>query len=945
MAKVSINIATHNIHGFNGSSHYLHDQCSKNPNSIICVQEHWLRPPFKNVKSINQIRVVHPSFDGYGVSGMRNESNESIRKGRPYGGTAFLFNKTFSPFLRPRVEYEHDRVSVMELLDSDGSILILNAYLPFRQSGDDHKVLYLETLGFIKSIIDANANSRFIILGDFNYNIFDLHFEMSKILRDFIKEYDLCCSHDTDTSFCKDGSFTRCCLKSGTYSLLDYVFFSRSLRDRVSECEILYDGSNPSDHFPVQIKLDVVVPLHPGDIGKIPNDPGKIIWSSLTDAELANYENVMADLLDKLQVPTGILHGDKLCSCDSHLVAVEHYFQSLVDVVAIADSFLPRKTPKGKGGKDFWSDSLTRMKTDSCDSYRDWQLAGRPSSGPIFERKKSCHYSYKAELRWQQRLCASRKSEALGQRLMGRDFISFWKDWRKVSQVKSPPVNRIGDAVTEPEIANTFKQFYQQIYGVNDTDAHRRLRCEFEDKFPGYFLSKCDDSLSPFYLTWDDMISISGKLKPGKGYNSFIRAEHILYGSPKLMPHIHILFNAMLQHSYVPSQFLHGSITPIVKDSKGDINAVENYRGITLCGVLSHMFENALRLKFGHFLGSDDLQFGFKPKHSTSHAVFTLKTCIDYFTSRDSSVYVALLDYSKAFDTISHSGLFIKLMERNVPLCFLLVIVFWYSLMNYECRWGQSCSDSFSVKCGSKQGGILSPDFFSVYINDLIKILRMMSIGCHILKYFIASILFADDMTLLAPTRNSMQQLLDVCADYCVKFCLKFNVNKTKMLVFGKMYAVTNSLATFCLNGDTIEYVDSCKYLGFHIRSGSKFKISVKEDLCGFFASASSILSCVARPRENVLIHLLYSNCVPKLTYGAAAKDLSSSEKQQLNVAVNNVVRRIFGFRRWESIRQIRDFYNFEPIEVIFAKAKRRFENTLICHNNHLLRFLSTLTV
>ena len=78
-------------------------------------------------------------------------------------------------------------------------------------------------------------------------------------------------------------------------------------------------------------------------IGKIPNDPGKIIWSSLTDAELANYENVMADLLDGLQVPSGILHGNNLCSCDSHLVAIEHYFQSLVDVVAIADSFLPRK--------------------------------------------------------------------------------------------------------------------------------------------------------------------------------------------------------------------------------------------------------------------------------------------------------------------------------------------------------------------------------------------------------------------------------------------------------------------------------------------------------------------------------------------------------------------------------------------------------------------------
>ena len=87
-----------------------------------------------------------------------------------------------------------------------------------------------------------------------------------------------------------------------------------------------------------------------------------------------------------------------------------------------------------------------------------------------------------------------------------------------------------------------------------------------------------------------------------------------------------------------------GTIAPVVKNSNGDINLADNYRGVTLCSVFSHMFENALRLKFGHFLKSHDLQFGFKAKHSTNHAVFTLKSCIDYFTKRDSNVYVAFLD-------------------------------------------------------------------------------------------------------------------------------------------------------------------------------------------------------------------------------------------------------------------------------------------------------------
>ena len=126
--KVSITLSTHNIHGFNGSREFLKDRCERLPNSIFCIQEHWLRPPFKNFKSINQIRSVHSKFDGYGVSAMKSTHNSGISSGRPFGGTAFIFNKQFTPFLRPLIKYEHERISVMELLDIDGSIIIINVY-------------------------------------------------------------------------------------------------------------------------------------------------------------------------------------------------------------------------------------------------------------------------------------------------------------------------------------------------------------------------------------------------------------------------------------------------------------------------------------------------------------------------------------------------------------------------------------------------------------------------------------------------------------------------------------------------------------------------------------------------------------------------------------------------------------------------------------------------
>ena len=198
-------------------------------------------------------------------------------------------------------------------------------------------------------------------------------------------------------------------------------------------------------------------------------------------------------------------------------------------------------------------------------------------------------------------------------------------------------------------------------------------------------------------------------------------------------------------------------------------------------------------------------------------------------------------------------------------------------------------------------------------------------------------------MTLIAPTRQSMQQMLDICADYCNQFCLQFNVAKTKVMVFGKLSRSLSSISKISLQGVSVDFVAKCKYLGFYIVSSINFKLSINEDLCNFFASANSILNSMSKPKENVLMQLLFSNCVPRLTYGAAVKDLNASEKQQVNVAVNNAIRRIFKFRQWQSIRQLREFYGFKPIEVMFEIARNRFFRALPYHNNALLRFLSTL--
>ena len=90
------------------------------------------------------------------------------------------------------------------------------------------------------------------------------------------------------------------------------------------------------------------------------------------------------------------------------------------------------------------------------------------------------------------------------------------------------------------------------------------------------------------------------------------------------------------------------------------------------------LFEFAIQLKTAHLLRTDELQFGFKRKTSSSHALFTLESVVKYFTRNGSKVFVAFLDCTKAFDRVSHYGLFSKLIYRKFPLCFLLCLMFWY---------------------------------------------------------------------------------------------------------------------------------------------------------------------------------------------------------------------------------------------------------------------------
>ena len=123
------------------------------------------------------------------------------------------------------------------------------------------------------------------------------------------------------------------------------------------------------------------------------------------------------------------------------------------------------------------------------------------------------------------------------------------------------------------------------------------MKEKFSQEYAHYFSNHIDDDLNPSYATWSEMMDIATKIEIGKATAGTFRPEHFLFGSPHLLRHFHMLFNGMLQHSYIPTDFLNGTITPVVKDAQGDVSTTSNYRGITLSCLPAKLFEFLIQKK------------------------------------------------------------------------------------------------------------------------------------------------------------------------------------------------------------------------------------------------------------------------------------------------------------------------------------------------------------
>ena len=128
-------------------------------------------------------------------------------------------------------------------------------------------------------------------------------------------------------------------------------------------------------------------------------------------------------------------------------------------------------------------------------------------------------------------------------------------------------------------------------------------------------------------------------------------------------------------------------------------------------------------------------------------------------------------------------------------------------------KWGKSVSQYFLIANGVRQGGILSPKLFTLYMNGLSGALSLCKAGCYINDQCMNHLMYADDICVMAPTAIALQKLLDVCYEYGITNDLIYNPLKSVCMAMPRRFKLY--CPTVAIVDKYLKYVDTFKYLGF----------------------------------------------------------------------------------------------------------------------------------
>ena len=383
------------------------------------------------------------------------------------------------------------------------------------------------------------------------------------------------------------------------------------------------------------------------------------------------------------------------------------------------------------------------------------------------------------------------------------------------------------------------------------------------------------EGILDYEITEEELLLATKILKLGKGigvdnvYNEMIRP--LVDTHPKLL--LRLFNDTLAERQQICKEWLHSLVTAIHK--KGAKEDPDNYRGISLMSCLGKFFLTIINNRLTEYCLHKEIlspsQLGFVKGNRTSDPHIILHNVLQKYCHRSNKrLFGCFVDFSKAFDSVPRDILLEKLKKHGISGKIFNIIQTIYLEDTVSIKIGNQHSSSFKTNKGVRQGCVLSPLLFNLFLADLQPILDKCGDNVKLDQQTgISCLLWADDILMLSETEAGLQSKLSALEGYCLRNKLSVNTKKTQCMVFNKSGRLLKNYK-FTYNGAPLECVREYKYLGFIVTPSGEVRTGL-EDLrtraMKAFAKLKSTMGILFKHNVENSMHLYNYLVKPILTY------------------------------------------------------------------------------
>ena len=407
-------------------------------------------------------------------------------------------------------------------------------------------------------------------------------------------------------------------------------------------------------------------------------------------------------------------------------------------------------------------------------------------------------------------------------------------------------------------------------------------------------LSKAgSNSLDNIEFTPDMLIRLCKNIKPKltsdpDNYSPYL-LKHVIHALSFPLSHI---FNSLMSVGKIPSAWKKAIVTPIFK--KGQSSNPANYRPISLTSIFSKLMERGVVHNMLDYLRTSNLlnkhQHGFLAKKSTITNL--LESVNDWTLSVENSndIVIAYIDFTRAFDSVSHEKLVHKLKAYGIAGELLKWVTNFLS-DRIQCTKVGGCYSPYKpIRSGVIQGSCLGPLLFLIYINDVVELFSDL----------VTPKLYADDVKLYTTIRSNVdcinfQHNLNKLYEWTLLWQLQISFSKCYIIHIGRYHSL-NNVVKYKLGDVALKTVDIVSDLGVNVDCKLNFCEHIANITRKAHARANLILRCFISGHRMSIINAFKVYVRPLLEYNSSVWSPSLKKLIELLERVQRrFTKRIFG--------------------------------------------------